>query len=335
MPKIKRKVIIKKKSKAPSKGATTPRKRVVKQPSPVVSHAMVEKVCGMNDPFCKAAIGSKLYDTGKIRSLSYSQHYRTAVSTDSNGNGAVMFFPGYCLYPSVGAMVGSSATFLNLYGSPGIAAASVKAYRIVSYGVIVRGTATPMTSSGMVRVRTFNALTGGSFATVSIDSYNCAEYEDVPLSRCNELAVMGKRQDETANLFKEPYATLTGNLVADWKNPGFSTILIGISGGPVSSTPLDLEVFFNYELTFADDDGMSLLATPSPPVQPVIKDASDLVSSETKAIFKSGVKAAAMHTVKFATNALLQAGAAYFFPQARMTTAALKMLQNSPIPEVD
>lgn len=296
------------------------------------SKSMVEKVCSVNDPFCKSAIGAKYFETGKVRTLSYSQHYRTVIATDSNGNGAVLVLPAYARYPCVGSMVGTAASFTNIYGSPAITEATVKSYRIVSYGIIVRGTATPMTASGMVRVRTFDAVNGSTFATIQVESYNCAEYEDIPLSRCTEVAIQGKRLDDTSSFLKPTTDTISGVLVADWKSPGFSSILIAVTGGPASTSPVDLEVFFNYELTFADDDGMAQIATHSPPALPMIKEAAELVSSETKAIFKNGMKALAQNTLKSAANALLQAGAAYFL---KVPPSITKAMITGPVTEVD
>jgi hypothetical protein len=267
---------------------------------------MVEQVCGLNDPFCPAANGAKQPDNSGIRSLSYPIHQRYSITTDANGDGGILFVPQYFYNPAlVGTFTGTSGVFGPFVA--GTRLSGVTAYRIVSWGVKVKRVCAPLTSSGTVYIRGYADKDGANMVTTDTAAYNSDFSSDAALQDCREIAVIGRRTDETSMLFRPIYdSTPTTNLV-DWESPGWGPISISVNGGPVSVAVLNVEFFMNMELTFSDAETLGLLMTPSPPYNDILVDAAKKVSSEAKSVFLEGAREAGAYVVNKAAKALATA----------------------------
>lgn len=289
----------------------------------VRSHA-TEVVCGLNDPFCEHARGARYMDVGHVRSLAVPFHSRTTISTDGSGKGATLFLPNYVNDPFVPAASWTGSTY-----SPGYFTARGNlpcfASRLVTMGLVLRNTAAPMYASGIVRIRVFAVPNGSGFFYLNPESYNCADYFDIPLQDLKEFAVRFNRTDETSKLFKisTTYAA-AGASAIDWVSPAFTAVSVSIHGGPASTSPIDVEIFENWECTFSDSDGMAQLALPPIPKSPLLDQATDLVSSKAKSLFKEGMKSAGKWILDSASKALSTAFSVRF-PAAG---AALGMIKD-------
>lgn len=199
----------------------------------------------------------------------------------------------------------TSATFFALTGAGTIP--NVVSYRITTFGVILRNTATPLNSSGMVRIRGFSNKAGATLQTLDVTTYSCDYYEDVPLSKCSEVCVIAKRLDDTASFLTSPSTTSPAGNVSDWISPGHGFFTVAITGGPVSVSPLDIEIFINYELVLADNDGLALLAVATPPYNSALKEATNDVASTLKPVFMAGVKSVATAVGKAAIRGIASA----------------------------
>lgn len=268
--------------KAKKKTRSAPKKKMVsKTHSP-----LVRTICSLTDPFCKHALGAKYLDGAKVRTLSLPLHYQASLVTDASGKGSIMFYPGWNCYYWPSTMAGTIATWVNGANAPPMTNAT--GYRVVTAGVIARTIVAPLSASAMVRIRTFNSPFPTNLNAVDIASYNCNEYEDIPLAETKEVAISATRtNDVQARTLIAPWA-VNGVFVDNPPN-GWSYTMISVDGGPASQAVLNLEFFVNFEITFADESSNSLLALPSPPANPLAIAASELVSSETKAIVRQGI----------------------------------------------
>lgn len=254
--------------------------------------ALIRSVCSLNDPFCAHALGARGNDGSKTRSLAIPYHSRFTLTTDGNGSATCLFLPAYdTVVASPTSIVADTATFTTAMGvtSPML---NVSAYRIITAGVIVRYIGAPLNATGMVRIRNFNATLGGQLSSINMSTYQCDEYMDVAAASAREIAVNFKKSDQARAVeFNEPNVTTPTDLPSSWVGNGWSPTIISITGGVPTSTLLDIEVFFNYEVTFDDSTTNAILAQPSPKFNSTLETVSNIVSSETKSFVKEGILA--------------------------------------------
>jgi hypothetical protein len=263
-----------------------------------------EQVCSLTDPFCKHALSAKYMDMSSTRSLPYSSHLRTTITTGVQGTGALLFTPNYFYQPyQVGAFAG--ATVYN-FGTAMTAGPSLvaSAYRITSMGVIVRSVVAPLSASGMVRVRGYANKTATNLGTIDTGNYNCDFYEDIPIYNCKELAIVAKRLDPTCENWRTPSETTPSTAVTAWISPGWGAFCVSVDGAVVSTTVLDVEIILHWEIQLDDTDVTAQLATQAIPYNPVVKQATDMVSSTSKNIFQGGIRMVGTYIQQKALSAL-------------------------------
>lgn len=287
------KVVQRKKKQPKPKPKPKQQQVVVKKASspPKIPNASLHAICSMNDPFCHHAFGAKYMDNSRVRSLAFPFHYRVSgPTTNVNGGSTMLFMPGYTHQYAVGTITGGVSSYVNLTAVGNIS--NVMRYRIVSAGVVIRYTGAPLTASGIFQIRTFNSPDGSTLTSLDTGSYNCAEYADIPASSAREIVINFKKIDAMkAAEFNIPASTNPTLAVTDWKSSGWGPVAVALVGGPVSTPCFEVELFFHFELAFADNDGNSLLALPNPPSNSLVMAASGLVSNDTKAIMKEGIAA--------------------------------------------
>lgn len=272
-----------------------------KAPRPSVPPSIIHQVCGLTDPFCSHAIGAKLPDNSGIRSLTYPLHFRTQLSTNASGVGAFLFVPSYSRVPWLtGTMTGNVGAFGPFIS--GNRLAGVQMYRIVTAGIKARRISAPLESSGMLHVRGFATKVGSPLASIDITSYNCDFYHDQALQDSKDVAVLFRQLDSTATLFSSPDATTPTTTLSDWVSPGWGVFTIGVSGAPASKAVLDIEVFINMEVTFADDESTALLATPPPKSNPVVTDSLNYITSQARSVFANGASQASSYVAREASR---------------------------------
>lgn len=298
------KINLKKATKAKSKSR---QRRVVttksskQPPKQRVSTAAIQKtLCSLNDPFCSHAQGSQWRTGSRVRSMPFQLHSSITLTTNSAGFQAVMFVPAYTSAWAINTSTTYPCVFNNLV--PTYNPLTPQQYRIVSFGVIVRKTVTPLNAGGIVRVRTFNADNGGAFNTVDPQTFRCAEYQDIALSDCKELALVSRIYEPVEAQKFRPKDELT--TINTWENPGFTPFLIAVTGAAASTPVVEIEIIANYELVFADDDAMSLAAKAVPPTNPVLSAAQEAVSSSMQTFAIAGVKSFSSMVARKAATAV-------------------------------
>lgn len=269
---------------------------------------MNRKVCSISDPFCDAAIGSKWADSAANKTMPFASRSMDSIVSGANGSGALLIIPGYHAQISRPTAAGAgSATFVNT--SSIIPSGFMPSqYRIVSWGFTLKNLTAPLYSSGMVRIRGLSN-SGASLNILNSTLYNDFHY-DIPLQDCKEVAVIGRRLDESFHFFRTPNTTNPDGfdgLVANWVPPGWSPIFIFLEGVPPSVSVLQIEYFFNYELMFTDGDAMANVTTPSPAASPLLATASSHVTKMAGNVFTRGVRQVETAVMKFATQYLASA----------------------------
>lgn len=293
------------------------RRSVAVVPRPKFTRNDVSKVCSITDPFCAHANGAKLFSSSTGRTLPHQFHGRISLSTDSNGMSSMLVLPSYNILYGLGTVTSPNAAYTTISGAgPTLAATS---YRIVSWGLKLRKISAPLYAAGMVRIRTFGNKNGTDFASIPLSAYNCDTFEDVPLSTASEICVIGRRLDYTYSKFVTLAASNPTNNVTDWVAPGWGAVQIVVDGGPVTTAVLDVELFFNYEITLADSDALMQLSTPPVADHPVATAAANAVYTSSKSIFINGVQQAS----KFIERTAITALATYFGGPAMGRGAAL------------
>lgn len=252
---------------------------------------MVKTICSITDPFCPAARTGKYPDSGGSRSLVFPMIANYDGTTDANGNISICFYPGYTYQYSVGVVTPPTtvaATAWNAFSTaPSFSAADQ--YRVNSAGLILNSTCPPLSAGGMVRVRIFTTphqITGFDAAT-----YNCIASYDVPLRNLNNLAVNYIPISELSRLWAIPSVTQPDALTANAVSNGWPIISVSVIGGPASTGVLSVKAFFNYEITFQDNDPVSLVTTPSPAKNDLVGEISSAVHKSVGNFVQGGIKA--------------------------------------------
>lgn len=292
-------------AKPAQKKKAAPMVVLAKRPTkPRIPRSLVEKVCGITDPFCLAAKGAKYPDTSSARTLAWTYHSRYTLSSSSDGASFRLWHPSYAFQPltSTSGRTFSVSSAWNNYGAlPGIS--GVAKYRIVSSGFIMRNVCAPLTSSGMVHIRSWSTPEGSNFVIVDGLSYNSSTSLDVPCNSVKELCVVTQRSSRPTQEFTDvPDDTA---VVANFGDNGFIPITIYFDGCPVSTDMFDFEYFINFELILDDGASLGMLATPAPTVNSVIPTISAKITSSATTLFSRSMKALGDKVFKAASASLI------------------------------
>jgi len=176
-------------------------------------------------------------------------------------------------------------------------------YRIVSSGFVVRAQTARLYTSGMVLLRSYAVTTPASLTSVDPTLYNCAAFKDVALASCYDgIACVTQHTSAMPQSF---YVSTGSNAVAGSAAAnGYAPMIITLTGAPGAATPVVIEYTIHYELTFNDDSGLNLAATPAPPANMVLTAAAARVTSVIPAFFEKGAKLAGEYILKRAAEAL-------------------------------
>jgi hypothetical protein len=265
----------------------------------------VHAVCSITDPFCSHANGAK-YPTGSARSLAYSQKRLFTTSSDAAGNFAWLFLPNYlCFWNTIGGVSGTTCTF-STFATTDSSQITSSAYRVVSFGIKVKRIAPPLTSSGMLFVKTFGVANGLALGTIDMGTMNCDEHDEIPLQDAKDVAIVGRRINPmpAQELISPSQTWFSGSTPTSWVGNGWSPIFIGGSGLPASIGVVSIELVINYEIVLDDSTGLAQIMTPPVPSNTMMMKTSEVVSSTTKSIFNKGVEMAGKVVQKAAIAAI-------------------------------
>lgn len=262
--------------------------------------ALTRRVCSISDPFCEAAVGSKWHDDAANKTMPYAARSLGVVQSNPAGEGAVLVVPGFKYQLAIGAAAGGVGTFTGTTSAIPFTF-TPSGYRLVSWGLTLKRVTAPLTSSGIVRIRGLSNINGSALGTINSNLFNDFHF-DIPLQDCDDVAIIGRRLNETHHFFRSPAETNASNAITDWVAPGWAPLLVYVAGVPASSDILQVEYFFNYELIWDDGDSMSLMTTPSPPSNPMLATASSKVTQSIGNVFTKGVKQVENAVIKAASS---------------------------------
>jgi hypothetical protein len=245
--------------------------------------AMARGACSITNPFCPEAIGSRWPDNSYTKSVGWSITNRSgSLGSNASGSGSTLLtcdVGGYSLTSSsvVGDVVTYPATFTPVTTFPSNAAR----YRITSWGIKINTLLSKMTAAGMIRIRLFSPIGGATLGVTSLSSPFADASLDLPVSRLvdKDMFIFAAPLGDNARIFRD--AAAVTSTVANWINPGFQVIQIGFDGAPVSTGILNMSVFINYEIVFADGDSSNAYAQPPPANNLPLQQLSAYVQART------------------------------------------------------
>lgn len=291
-------------------GPKKPRPKSNPQPTPLirrptVTPQMLSRVCGLTDPFCDHAKGARYHDGNGTHSLAYPQKRMIPLATNANGELAMLLLPNY---NNEWYLFGTTAGGVNTYsgtmtGAPVLG--NVSNYRIVSWGFTIKHVTTPLTASGLISIRGLGSQLGTSYGNVDGHTLNADVISDIPLQDCKNVAVVGRRANNTSAFYTAPNSTaVVGSTPINYFGPGWDVYQIYITGAPASVTVAYLELTLNFEIILDDFTGMAQLMTPPPPSNALLETASAAVTSTATSVFTSGINTASAYIKRAAATAL-------------------------------
>lgn len=268
-----------------------------------IPKTLVSRVCGLVDPFCEHAFGTKYPDDSSIRTLAVTERQRFTLVSAPDGTSGFMFVPSFANNSILGAnaSVGGVVTLGNFtINSEALADASQ--FRIVSAGMIIRRISAPLTSSGMVHVRGIPIESGAPTSDFDVTAYNVTSSIDMPLQDCKELVVIAPHSSQMPQTFYNVANAPTS--ITDWTATGFTNTLVGVTGVPASTPVLDVEVVVHIELVFTNESYLNRMATAAPPSDSTLTTLANYATSTMKPYFESGLQSFASAVKRKAIQAI-------------------------------
>lgn len=241
------------------KGASRPARRKTTIGRAPSTSSITHRVCGITDPFCQAAYGAKQPDSGSIRTLAFQSVTLWTQNTDSSGRAAIMCGPHGFKYglTFTGSVVDTwYATELN-YNSVSTFS-SVSQWRVVSYGIEVFQTASPMDSSGIIGIAVLPADKDQvTINGIDFQSQTLASNVYVPCNAHKSIAAIAMQDGKDSKLFNDWSAAGAGLATSN----GNDVLIAYINGGKASSGIFQVKVTVNYELNFPKESYFNRIAT--------------------------------------------------------------------------
>lgn len=251
-----------------------------------VDSDLVDRVCGLSDPFCHHANGAKYIDDSPLRTFPFTVHSEKTLTTDINGNVAFTVVPNVTrdsICPTV--VVGNTVTpnFLDAAVVPLPTGAT--RFRITSVGLRVKNVAPSLTASGMVSFRGYSAEDGTQLFSYDGTAYTVAAAKNVPLINVTDECIVLQHTSQMAQNFYKPLQVMPTFIIQEWQAPGYAPVSVLLKGGPASTACLHVEFIMNVEFTFDEGFALGLAVTPAPAFNPVLAAVASRVSSSGIGVF--------------------------------------------------
>jgi hypothetical protein len=277
-----------------------PRKQRVGKPSGrVVQPRHVMGVCTLTDPFCPAAKNAKWTDGTCGNTLTEQFRGNVSLSSSANGTALICFAPGAPFGYNNATAGPSSATFAatyTTYKTTSLLATYGGDFRIVSFGIIARTTASATNASGVV---TFGTTTAATVS--SIVGYGTELYDEVAVKAIQpgmEFSWISQPRGSDARAFL-PQTAATPASTIDW-----TSLFVEVVGAGASLPLLNFEWFLNIEFLPIPQSAITALAKPNPPKSTHAETAVSHVHSSLGSFIEGGVKHVEEAVAKSATTAL-------------------------------
>lgn len=254
------------------------------------------QTCGVTNPFCPEAIGSKWPDNSNTKSVPWSiLGPIIPISSDAQGKGAVLFLPvGTYKSGIVNPAAGNTTTDFSTGSTAGFATPpSISRYRVTSWGIKMTSPASKMVAAGTVHLRIFSPEQGTTLTSVDITTPFADFREDVPIQRLidKDGYVFPMPLGIDARMFTEGSAVCSTSTVGAFVNNGWQVVCVGLTGAPASTAMLTFQPYFHFELILPDGDGGNAYATKPPAPSPLVQEANANLLQKVGNFIEGGAKA--------------------------------------------
>lgn len=262
----------------------------------------VRGVCSVTDPFCPASKNSKWPDGTSGNTLTEQFRGSSTITIDAAGKAYYCFSAsapfGYNGATIVGTNppVGTFAAAYTTYKASSMLATYGSTYRIVSFGAIIRTTASATNASGIVTLGTAPA------AGVS-GAYNMGEelYSEVTIKAIQpgmEVSWISTPVGTGSRDFVDQ--STTAIVVNDW-----NALWVEVQGATASTSCLNIEWFLNVEFRpISTARALTAIARPNPPKSVAAETAVSSVHSTVGSFIAGGIATVEDTIAKHARDAL-------------------------------
>lgn len=258
----------------PSKPAT----RTTKIPAQRVPRGAVERICAVTDPFCNHARGSRWSDGQSNATVPFSSRYHLPIITYGNGGNLIFATPWRS---PLNILASTSFSAPNYTMAPGFLTScptDLSTYftgiRVVSAGLIIRTLTSVMNTRGYLIISRLSTMplpsaveTAGSSIAPFVTTH--------PLVPGMEIPFVFRPLGTLARDFEVPKTSSTSTIT----DPGWDVCKIEIVGADATTTAIDVEFFYNYEMQLPSNSVLSQIAPQSSPTKPLLMDISSTVTN--------------------------------------------------------
>jgi hypothetical protein len=302
----------KKKSQSKQPKATSnaivPRASAIKgqhiRPYGRISKSLMEKVCGVTDPFCDAARGARWTDGNSLATVPYSVRGHAPITTFSNGTNIVFCTPVNAPFNTL-LTAGQTAGIYTLAASPISSSGVVNfptyftGYRVVTAGIVIRSLQPVSTTSGYLIVTRTSSMPLYGTTVVNGNCIN-STVNTYPIQPGMEIPIIFRPLGIAARDFVQFTSVATTQL----NDPSWDVISIEMIGGPNAVPTIDLEYYYNYEMELPSGSVLAATMSNNVPPDPVVTQASGVVSNALVQAGHSALNQVGRFVLKAATAAV-------------------------------
>lgn len=286
-----------------------------------ISEQLVRQVCSITDPWCHSAKGARWPDESQQPSLAFQMRSMISLSTAADGTGCIAFIPGYTYQYSIATSFSGVAFTMGPLVSFNATSLNPQRARLISVGFKIHNILPPLTTSGMLYIRQF-AISGGALTALHAFSFRGTNVSQIALKDVHGQAFTLREFSDGAHWFHVPFNITPDSSIYNYNSPGWNIISFALEGAPATSTPLEIEVVYNWELIFDDGDANSLMMTTPPPPNTVAINTSRKVSADPNFSMFPSVANLENFVANTATK-LLRRAAETFIPGASTALAIM------------
>lgn len=258
----------------------TPR---AKNSKPKAKAAHIHNVCAVTNPFCPAAKGTRWADGTGGSTISEQFRGNLAMNSSTAGTGVWTFAPtapfGYSIYSAATGTTGTVGSYVT-YKTGSMLGTYGAAYRIVSFGVIIRCIASATSAQGIVTLGT-SGSTPAATTVITLGSENYNEVAVKAIQPGMELSWISKPIGSSSREFIAP-STSTPSSVS------WTTLVVEMQAGPGSTNMLMAEWFMNVEFQIGVTSAIAPLAKQAL-TSPATSTLSMRTANSLGSLFEGGV----------------------------------------------
>lgn len=252
---------------------------------------LVHQVCGITDPYCASAAGSKYPDDSSTKTLPFTFHTTQTVTSGADGTGAFFLLPRVDTtgdrVQCWGTVTGDSVASGLSYNTANIATLSgASAYRIVSAGIKIKRISPNLTTSGMLFVRSIAASSADDLDLYDLNTYSASKTLDIPLIDAHDVCVVFEHSSQ----MPQNFYTFESGAVAGSSINGFNPVTVGFTGVPASTAIFQMEFIMHVEYVFEPNAPLALAATAPPIHNAVVTTVANSITSTGALFANEGIK---------------------------------------------